>query len=211
MQSEMDSSEKEAKTTPISDTQARITAMAAEGKAITEAVGEPVAESIAGWLNSQYLAAAHERLAAADPAQRLELLGQFARDCARFRRGDQRAERLRLDHTRLMVTVRNMNKRWEDKTYAGMDELVKNLRADPDAEEAVTALDKYFEKTCNDPDKSILLKRLEEPEICKEALPHILRGLSPETLKKVYAELHLESEPSCSTQRAHPAPTQNEP
>lgn len=153
MKTEKDGSEKKpdpAKTAPISDTQARITAMAAEAKEFTKAVGEPVAESIAGWLNSQYLAAVHERLAAAEPSQRLELLGQFARDCARFRRGDQRAERLRLDHVRLQVTVQNMSKRWEDKAYAGMTELMKNLRADPKAKEVVAAFDKYLDETLGD-------------------------------------------------------------
>ncbi|MCB1078558.1 MAG: hypothetical protein KDM64_12090 [Verrucomicrobiae bacterium] len=76
-------------------------AMASEADDLERAVGGPVVEMVARWLAPTYAAAARRRLDDLEEDQRLEALRQMIHDLALLRRGDQAAEKLRLDHERL--------------------------------------------------------------------------------------------------------------
>jgi hypothetical protein len=85
----------------LAETKALLLEMVAEANDLKQAAGGSVTDAVAGWLGSQYLLAAREKLTAADGAGRFEVLRTFAQDWARLRHGDHTAERLLIEREKL--------------------------------------------------------------------------------------------------------------
>lgn len=76
-------------------------AMANETAELQSALDQPVTDTVAGWLVSQYTLAAHEKVAGASGANRWEILRSIVQDLALLRRGDHSAARLQLEREEL--------------------------------------------------------------------------------------------------------------
>lgn len=85
----------------FADTQKLLREMVAEAQALQQAAGGSVTDTVAGWLASQYLVAAREKLTATSGASRFEVLRAFLHDWSLLRRGDHAAARLQLDREEL--------------------------------------------------------------------------------------------------------------
>ncbi|MBE0543580.1 MAG: hypothetical protein IH623_19720 [Verrucomicrobia bacterium] len=135
----------------FADTQELLREMVAEAQALQHAAGGSVTDTVAGWLASQYLVAAREKLTATNATSRFEVLRTFLHDWTLLRRGDHAAARLQLDREELD---------WQ--------------RANRQAQK-----EREFREW------------IKRPEIRKQYFPKPRGGISPETLKKIEAELHL--------------------
>jgi hypothetical protein len=125
--------------------------MMAEAQELKRAAGGSITDAVAGWLASQYLLAAREKLVAVNGAGRLEVLRTILHDWTLLRRGDHSAARLQLDREEL---------EWQRAN--GKLQKEKEFR-----------------------------EWIQRPEIRREFLPDLTRGISKETLEKIERELHL--------------------
>jgi hypothetical protein len=125
--------------------------MMAEAQELKRAAGGSITDAVAGWLASQYLLAAREKLVAVNGAGRLEVLRTFLHDWTLLRRGDHSAARLQLDREEI---------EWQRTNGKAQKE--KEFR-----------------------------EWIQRPEIRREFLPDLTRGISKETLEKIERELHL--------------------
>jgi hypothetical protein len=85
----------------LAETKALLLEMVAEAQELKQAAGGSVADAVAGWLGSQYLVAAREKLTATGGAGRFEVLRTFVQDWAKLRHGDHTAERLQIEREKL--------------------------------------------------------------------------------------------------------------
>jgi hypothetical protein len=85
----------------LADAKKLLREMVAEAQDLKSAAGGSVTDAVAGWLASQYLLAAREKLSATDGTGRLEVLRTFLHDWTLLRRGDHSAARLQLDREEL--------------------------------------------------------------------------------------------------------------
>lgn len=180
-----------ASNTNLAGTKALLLGMVAEANDLKRTVGGSVTDAVAGWLGSQYLMAAREKLTTTGEVGRFEVLRTFLQDWALLRHGDHTAERLHIERERLKLAERDTRQKWETKIQAGLDELKKEIKNNPKAKAAFGAL---YELVCPDIEsrnKKEFREWLKRPEIRKEIFPELTRGLSPETLKKIEEELHL--------------------
>ena len=125
--------------------------MMAEAQELKRAAGGSITDAVAGWLASQYLLAAREKLVAVNGAGRLEVLRTILHDWTLLRRGDHSAARLQLDREEL---------EWQRAN--GKLQKEKEFR-----------------------------EWIQRPEVRREFLPEIARGISKETMRKIEAELNL--------------------
>lgn len=180
----------------MSDPKSLLTTLAAESAELERAAGGPATDAVAGWLASQFLAAAHEQLAAVtDPAQRFEILRKFTHDWTLLRRGDQRSQTLRIQGTRVRLTKRDIDKRWAEKTTLGIHEIFQVLRENPNhnpyARETYEAMRKYWSHKDDRADDPKFLEWLDKKDTRYEAVRRLLRGVSQQTYMKVCEELGL--------------------
>jgi hypothetical protein len=73
----------------------------AEAQELKSVSGGSVTDAVAGWLASQYLLAARQKLTESNGAGRFEILRTFLHDWTLLRRGDHSAARLQLDREEL--------------------------------------------------------------------------------------------------------------
>jgi hypothetical protein len=85
----------------LTETKSLLLAMMAEAQDLKQAAGGSITHAVAGWLGSQYLLAAREKLTATGGAGRFEVLRTFAHDWAMLRHGDHTAERLQIEREKL--------------------------------------------------------------------------------------------------------------
>jgi hypothetical protein len=85
----------------LTETKALLLDMVAEARDLKSAAGGSVTDAVAGWLASQYLVAAREKLTATNGTGRFEVLRTFVQDWAMLRHGDHTAERLHIEHEKL--------------------------------------------------------------------------------------------------------------
>ena len=175
----------------LAETKKLLVAMAEEAAALKQAMGGSITDAVAGWLASQYLSAAHETLAATEGARRWDVLRAFVQDWAQLRHGDHTAERLQIERDRLELARQESQEKLRTKLDAGLDAIAEAFRHNP---QALALYKQSRELLCPDgqPQKEKEIREwLQRPEIRKDLLPGLTRGLSPETLQKIEAELHL--------------------
>jgi len=85
----------------LADAKKLLREMVAEANELKSAADGSVTDVVAGWLASQYLVSAREKLVAIDGAGRLAVLRTFLHDWTLLRRGDHSAARLQLDREEL--------------------------------------------------------------------------------------------------------------
>lgn len=85
----------------LAETKALLLDMVAEARDLKSAAGGSVTDAVAGWLASQYLVAAREKLTATNGTGRFEVLRTFVQDWAMLRHGDHTAERLHIEREKL--------------------------------------------------------------------------------------------------------------
>jgi hypothetical protein len=179
----------------LADTQKLLRELVAEARQMQTAAGGPVTDGIAGWLASQYVSAAHEKLAGAEGSHRWEILRAFMQDWAMLRHGDHTAERLQIERERLKLAKKDSGRKWQEKIELGMNEFRKEVKNHWRAE-------RLFKDLCDELRPQWEAQREEEfqkwvkrPEMLKDILPKLAAGLSPETRKKVEEELKLHEPP----------------
>jgi hypothetical protein len=177
--------------------------MAAEADDLKQAAGGCVTDAVAGWLAPQYAAAARKQLAVATDAEHFNILRTFVQDWTMLRHGDHTAERLYIERERLKLSKRDIKQKWETKIDAGLNALKKQVKIDPKIRAAFGALRELVSPDIKLREEKKFREWLKKPEIRKEIFLELTRGLSPETLKKVEAELHLVMDP------VRPSPTQS--
>jgi hypothetical protein len=172
-------------------TQKLLREMASEARELQAAAGGSVTDGVAGWLSSQYAAAAHEKLSAAQGSQRWEVLRAFAQDWAMLRHGDHMAERLRIERERLKLAKRDIEEKWRIDEEKALAVCLDETKKFP---EVVKLFRSAFEalKIASRPGKKKEFREwMRRPENQKEIFPELTCGLSPETLKKIEQELRL--------------------
>jgi len=80
-----------------------LTEMVAEADEWKNRLGDSLTDKFAAWLVPQYMAAARAELASQKAEERWALLRIVSNDLVALRRGDQCAERLRLEHERMQL------------------------------------------------------------------------------------------------------------
>lgn len=100
----------------LSDAKAALLAMTKEAAELKNAVGGSITEAVADWLAPHYALAAREQLATAKGAERLRILRAFVQDWALLRRGDQYAERLKIEREQLELD-REQSKERTEKSF----------------------------------------------------------------------------------------------
>jgi hypothetical protein len=175
----------------LAPTKALLLGMAKEATELRQALGGSVTDSVAGWLATQYLAAAHQKLDTVDGAERWDVLRAFAQDWAMLRHGDHTAERLRIERERLKLAQRDTKKKWETKVDAGLNALAAQIKANPRAKALFKPLAELLRQE-EAPRKEVEFREwIKRPEIRREIFPEVTRGLSPETLERIEKELRL--------------------
>jgi hypothetical protein len=175
----------------LAKTKSLLLDMVAEANELKGVAGGSVTDAVAGWLAPQYMLAMSEKLAGTEGAQRWEILRVFAQDWAVLRHGDHTAERLRIERERLKLARRDSKEKWETKLEAGLKQLFEEIKKLPKGRELFKPLHDLL-RADNEPRKEKEFREwLKRPEIRKELIPELNRGLSPETLKKIEEELHL--------------------
>ena len=175
----------------LAGTKSLLLGMVAEADDLKRTVGGSITDTVAGWLASQYLLAAREKLTSTNATGRFEVLRTFVQDWAMLRHGDHTAERLYIERERLKLAKRDTRKKWETKIQAGLDELKKEIKNNPKAKAAIGALYELVAPGLQSKEEKEFREWIRRPEIRKEIFPELTRGISPETLKKIEEELHL--------------------
>ena len=80
------------------------------------------------------------RLAATEGAERLKILRNFVQDWFLLRRGDQTAERLRIQREWLAVASRDADLKWKRKIIVGLETLKVYADKHPEAKAAMAEL-----------------------------------------------------------------------
>lgn len=97
----------------LAGAKAALLAMTEEAAELKGVVGGSITEAVADWLGPHYALAARERLAAAEGAERWEILRAFVEDWALLRRGSHQAERLQIEREQLALAREQSNERME--------------------------------------------------------------------------------------------------
>ena len=163
--------------------------MVAEAEDMKRTVGGSITDAVAGWLGSQYLLAANKKLAAAEGTGSFEILRLFVQDWALLRHGDHTAERLQLERERLKLSQRDAELKQQPVIEAGLDELATYLKANPQARTAYEHLKELVRAEEAHYREKAIREWLQQPEIRQEVWAELTRGLSPETLAQIEAEL----------------------
>ena len=175
----------------LTETKKLLVGMAEETARLKQAMGGSITDTVAGWLASQYFSAAHHKLAGAEADRRWDILRAFVQDWAQLRHGDHTAERLQIERERLELARQESEEKRRTKLDAGLEAVAEAFRHNP---QALALYKQAHELVCPDeqPQKEKEFRAwLQRPEIRKELLPNLTRGLSPETLQKIEAELRL--------------------
>src|SRR5450432_3903876 len=122
--------------TKFEETHRTLLVMAAEALGLEAALSGPVADYLARWLAAQYAVAASERLADLEGEPRVKALRAFIHDAALLRRGDQNAERLKIERERLEVASRHADLKWKRKVIIGLETLLTYVEHHPKAKAA---------------------------------------------------------------------------
>jgi hypothetical protein len=141
----------------VAEAKSALVAMTMEAAELQQAAGGSVTDAVAGWLAPQYALAAQERLAATGGAERLKILRNFVQDWFLLRRGDQTAERLRIERERLALAERDHLGRFKRKMIAGLEAMHACMKHHP---EAKAAFDAFADQVRHpfDPDKQEPIK-----------------------------------------------------
>ena len=174
----------------LAEIKAMLSGMVAEADDLKRTAGGSVTDAVAGWLAPQYLLAAREKLSATDGAAHFDVLRTFVQDWAMLRHGEHTAERLQLERDRLNLSERDAEQRWWPKIEAGLSELGKYLNDNPEARTAYEHLRGLVRAQEKPQQEKEFWEWLKQPEIRKEVFSELTRGLSPETLAQIEAELH---------------------
>ena len=175
----------------VAEVKAMLLEMAAEAQNLERAAGGCITDTVASWLGPQYAFAARKKLAATEGAESFEVLRMFVQDWAMLRHGDHTAARLQIERDRVSLSERDAKLKWRPTIEAGLGELGKYLKNNPDARTAYERLKKLVDAE-NDPQlESEFRAWLKRPEIRGEVFSELTRGLSPETLKQIEKELPL--------------------
>src|SRR5450432_3229063 len=122
------------------ETHKTLLVMAAEALGLEAALHGPVADYLARWLAAQYAVAASEQLAGLEGEPRVKALRAFIHDAALLRRGDQNAERLKIERERLAMEERDSLGKHKRKVIIGLEAMFTHLKRHPEAQAAFDAL-----------------------------------------------------------------------
>jgi hypothetical protein len=173
----------------LTETKSLLLSMVAEARDLKQVAGGSVTDAVAGWLAPSYLVAARKKLAATDPTGCFGVLRTFVQDWAMLRRGDHTEERLRIERERLKLLKRDVKQKWETKRQAGLNDLKKEIKQNPQVRAAWKHLYELVLPDIRADEDKKFREWIKRPDIRKEILPELARGLSPETLKKIEEEL----------------------
>jgi hypothetical protein len=167
-----------------------LSGMVAEADDLKCTAGGSITDAVAGWLAPQYLLAASKKLSGKEGAAHFEVLRTFVQDWAMLRHGDHTAERLQIERQRLKLAKRDARQKWQPKIEAGLGELAQEIKNNPKARAAYESLAELV-RVEKEPEKEKEFQEwLQQPEIRQEVFSELTRGLSPETLAQIEAELH---------------------
>ena len=107
-----------------------------------------------------------------------------------LRYGDHTAERLQIERDRLELSERDAEQRWWPKIEAGLSELAEYINDNPKARTAYEHFRELVRAGEKPQQEKEFWEWLKQPEIRKEVFAELTRGLSPETLERIEAELH---------------------
>ncbi len=175
----------------LAEIKALLAGMVAEADDLKRTAGVPITDAVAGWLGSQYLVAARQKLTTTGEAGRFEVLRTFLQDWALLRHGDHTAERLHIERERLKLAKRDTRKKWETKIQAGLDELNKEIKHNPETKAAWKKLYELVMPDLKSKEEKEFQEWLKRPEVRRQVFSELTRGLDPEMLKKIKEELKL--------------------
>ena len=174
----------------LAEIKAMLSDMVAEAEDLKHTAGGSVTDAVAGWLAPQYLLAAREKLSVTDGAAHFDVLRTFVQDWAMLRHGDHTAERLQIERQRLKLAKRDARQKWQPKIEAGLGELGKYLNDNPEARTAYEHLSELVRAEEKPQPEKEFWEWLQQTKIRQEDFSELTRGLSPETLEQIEAELH---------------------
>src|ERR1039457_7090301 len=117
----------------LAEIKTMLSGMVAEAEDLKRTAGGSITDAVAGWLAPQYLLAAREKLSATDGPAHFDVLRTFVQDWAMLRHGDHMAERLQIERSRLKLSERDAELKWQPTIEAGLGELGKHLKNNPEA------------------------------------------------------------------------------
>ena len=85
----------------VAEAKSLLLGLVSEANDLKRTAGGSITDTVAGWLASQYLLAAREKLTLTNGTGRFEVLRTFVQDWAKLRHGDHRAERLQIEREKL--------------------------------------------------------------------------------------------------------------
>ena len=135
----------------LRDTWAAVAQILTDVKATDGFLREPLTETLSHFLAGQYAIAIDSAVTGGHIKP--QTLAAFASDVAALRKGDQNAEWLRLERTRLAIEYRrlrlakwNSHERWKTKLDLAMEALKTHLAARPEAHTAFVAFAQQMQK-----------------------------------------------------------------
>ncbi len=176
----------------VAETKSLLLSMVAEANDFKKAAGGSVTDAVAGWLAPQFLLAARKKLETTDETSSFEVLTRtFVRDWAMLRHGDHTAERLRIERERLKLAKRDAKQKWQTKSEAGVEQIMDELKNNSEARVLFKKVMELLRGDSQVRKEKEFRDWIKRPDIRKEILPELARGLSPETLKRIEEELRL--------------------
>lgn len=121
------------------ETHQTLLVMAAEALGLESALSGPVADYLTRWLAAQYAVAASEQLAGLEGEPRVKALRAFIHDAALLRRGDQNAERLKIERERLSLARQESFSRFKRGVVRGLEAMRTYVQQHPEAKTAFSA------------------------------------------------------------------------
>jgi hypothetical protein len=165
--------------------------MVAEANDLKKAAGGSVTDAVAGWLAQQFLLAARKKMEATDETARFEVLRMFVQDWAALRHGDHTAERLSIERERLKLAKRDAKQKWQTKSEAGMVEIINEIKNNAEARALFKKVMEMLRGDSQARKQKEFREWIRRPDIRKEILPELARGLSPDIVKRIEEELRL--------------------
>ena len=116
-------------------------AMMAETALLQSVLPGSTTDAVAAWLAPQYALAARKQLAAAETGEEhFEILRKFVGDWSLLRQGDQMAERLQLEHERMVLRRHDSLSKYKRKVIIGLECFHGHIKKNPEAKAAFDKL-----------------------------------------------------------------------
>ena len=150
-------------TSDYEKTRSILLGMSVEAVMLEKDLSGSVADYFGKWLTGQYAIVAREQLAHLKGAERFKAIQAVVHDCSLLCRGEQNAERLRIEREWLTLAKEDSFAKYKRRVVHGMETLFNCLEKNPEAMAAFRALADHI-RNPNDPEEQQMWKEKTDAE-----------------------------------------------